>query len=582
MFSALIIDADGSAPNTIKEILAPFGFEFTVTENGPEAVNVARTTAPDLILIRAELPLTSGFSVCNRLRRHAQTRQIPLVIYSSDVSQEVLDQHRKLKTAANEYLKMPLTSDVLLTAVRRFVKIDRGTPPPKEPAPARAAPTPTAQRIESDYRGQQSGSYRIEPTPETRAPSGPTRQARGNAASYPRDDRSPSGGFRAEEPPAAPAEGQGAETGAFRSQREVLALKSALNATKRELLAVNDELEVRERAILDSKRKNRELQAQASEQEAQLLTVQEKLLAAREQVEALSRDKSTLLKREEGLKNRLENTQRKVRELEDELNAAHTQFVEDLKQARLVSAELSAKVDATQRQVAELEQERDGLTAELVKARDRVDELTRKFEASLERVDKLEGDLHKLRADSQAQLELEREQANTALSAAHEANEAAFAQAKLSHAEAIGELTAQLEEVREQAAIEAREAAVTLEQAQAKAQEERERLAQALEEAETSAREEIGRLSEAMTEAEQESRSEIERLKEAMMEAEREAREKAEADAERIAKLESQVEGLTAQLDEARETLAARNEAGARAQQALAVALKLLEHHNLP
>ena len=100
--------------------------------------------------------------------------------------------------------------------------------------------------------------------------------------------------------------------------------------------------------------------------------------------------------------------------------------------------------------------------------------------------------------------------------------------------------------------------------------------------AETSAREEIGRLSEAMTEAEQESRSEIERLKEAMMEAEREAREKAEADAERIAKLESQVEGLTAQLDEARETLAARNEAGARAQQALAVALKLLEHHNLP
>ena len=41
MFSALIIDADGKTPATLKSILAPYGFEFTVTENGPEAVNVS-------------------------------------------------------------------------------------------------------------------------------------------------------------------------------------------------------------------------------------------------------------------------------------------------------------------------------------------------------------------------------------------------------------------------------------------------------------------------------------------------------------------------------------------------------------
>ena len=109
MFSALIIDADGKTPATLKSILAPYGFEFTVTENGPEAVNVARQAAPDIILLRAELPLTTGFSVCNRLRRNEDTRKIPLVLYSSNASDEVIEQHRNLKTHADQYLRLPST-----------------------------------------------------------------------------------------------------------------------------------------------------------------------------------------------------------------------------------------------------------------------------------------------------------------------------------------------------------------------------------------------------------------------------------------------------------------------------------------
>ncbi len=108
MHSALIIDADGKTPATLKNILAPYGFEFTITENGPEAVNVARQAAPDITFLRAELPLTSGFSVCNRLRRHEDTKRIPLIMYSSNVSEDVFEQHRNLKTHADDYLRLPL------------------------------------------------------------------------------------------------------------------------------------------------------------------------------------------------------------------------------------------------------------------------------------------------------------------------------------------------------------------------------------------------------------------------------------------------------------------------------------------
>ena len=123
MFSALIIDADGKTPATLKSILAPYGFEFTVTENGPEAVNVARQAAPDIILLRAELPLTTGFSVCNRLRRNEDTRKIPLILYSSNASDDVIDQHRNLKTHADQYLRLPLDNDRLVGAVKAFLNL---------------------------------------------------------------------------------------------------------------------------------------------------------------------------------------------------------------------------------------------------------------------------------------------------------------------------------------------------------------------------------------------------------------------------------------------------------------------------
>ena len=86
MFSALIIDADEAANASIRSALAPFGFEFTATQDASEAMSLAKTATPDIIFLRVELPNVSGFSVCNKLRRNDDTRYIPLVMYASDVS----------------------------------------------------------------------------------------------------------------------------------------------------------------------------------------------------------------------------------------------------------------------------------------------------------------------------------------------------------------------------------------------------------------------------------------------------------------------------------------------------------------
>jgi len=122
-FSALIIDADEAASSSIRSALAPFGFELTATHDDSEAMSLAKTATPDIIFLRVELPHVSGFSVCNKLRRADETKYIPLVLYASDVSAEIFDQHRKLKTHADDYLVLPFRHGELVAAVRGLMQL---------------------------------------------------------------------------------------------------------------------------------------------------------------------------------------------------------------------------------------------------------------------------------------------------------------------------------------------------------------------------------------------------------------------------------------------------------------------------
>src|SRR5690606_2110738 len=75
--------------------------------------------------------------VCNKLRRNDETRTIPLVMYASDVSTDVFDQHRNLKTHADDYLKLPFGREELVAAVSGLMPLpEPGSAAPPPPGPA--------------------------------------------------------------------------------------------------------------------------------------------------------------------------------------------------------------------------------------------------------------------------------------------------------------------------------------------------------------------------------------------------------------------------------------------------------------
>jgi CheY-like chemotaxis protein len=110
----LIIESDAALAASIAAALYARGAEVALARDAGSAVDAARGARPDGIVLCAELPGGSGFVVCNKLRKEADLRAIPLLLTSAAASEETFEQHRKLKTRADGYLRKPFAIAALI------------------------------------------------------------------------------------------------------------------------------------------------------------------------------------------------------------------------------------------------------------------------------------------------------------------------------------------------------------------------------------------------------------------------------------------------------------------------------------
>ncbi|HEX3345020.1 MAG TPA: response regulator, partial [Polyangiaceae bacterium] len=76
-----------------------------------------------------ELPRMNGFSVCNKLKKDPNLKDVPLVIMSTESSDETFDQHKKLRTRAEDYVHKPIAFGELLQHIQAFVQLGSMRPP---------------------------------------------------------------------------------------------------------------------------------------------------------------------------------------------------------------------------------------------------------------------------------------------------------------------------------------------------------------------------------------------------------------------------------------------------------------------
>jgi CheY-like chemotaxis protein len=119
----LVFESDSAFAGELRSELGKLGCATTIVDDGNLGLQQAGSDRPDLILLSIELPRMNGFSVCNKLKKDPGLKDVPLIIMSSESSDETFEQHKKLRTRAEDYVHKPIAFGELLRHIQGFVEI---------------------------------------------------------------------------------------------------------------------------------------------------------------------------------------------------------------------------------------------------------------------------------------------------------------------------------------------------------------------------------------------------------------------------------------------------------------------------
>ena len=114
--SVAIIDPDTNVASSAEQTFTSAGFAAHVLGDG-DVVEFVRSTNPAVILLNVELQRGSGYSFCNRLKKQADLKGIPIILTSGQETPEAFAQHQRTATAADAYMHKPFSAEQLLDAV---------------------------------------------------------------------------------------------------------------------------------------------------------------------------------------------------------------------------------------------------------------------------------------------------------------------------------------------------------------------------------------------------------------------------------------------------------------------------------
>ena len=113
----LVVEDDHNLLDTLKYNLHKEGYDVVAAIDGAEALDIARSERPDLIILDLMLPKLSGFEVCRILRKDMTTPILMLTAKAEEVDKVV-----GLEIGADDYMTKPFSLRELLARVRAILR----------------------------------------------------------------------------------------------------------------------------------------------------------------------------------------------------------------------------------------------------------------------------------------------------------------------------------------------------------------------------------------------------------------------------------------------------------------------------
>ena len=119
MAKILIAEDEPDIRELVAFILQFAGYDVITGTNGEEAVQLAKSESPDLILLDVRMPRMTGYDACRQIKADPNLKNVPVVFLSAKGQEaEVQD---GMEAGAEEYLLKPFAPDHLTERVRSIL-----------------------------------------------------------------------------------------------------------------------------------------------------------------------------------------------------------------------------------------------------------------------------------------------------------------------------------------------------------------------------------------------------------------------------------------------------------------------------
>ena len=112
----LVVDDSRTALFMVTTILRKERYELVTASDGEQALEMAASERPDLILMDVIMPRKTGFEACRELKRREDTKAIPVILVTTRGEGENVE--AGFQSGCNDYVTKPINAQELLSKVR--------------------------------------------------------------------------------------------------------------------------------------------------------------------------------------------------------------------------------------------------------------------------------------------------------------------------------------------------------------------------------------------------------------------------------------------------------------------------------
>jgi two-component system cell cycle response regulator DivK len=116
----LVVEDQEDNRQILRDLLASAGFRMVEAHDGEQALTVARSERPNVILMDIQLPILDGYEATRSIKRDPELKHIPVIAVTSYALSG--DEERAREAGCDGYVAKPYSPRHLLAKIGQFLE----------------------------------------------------------------------------------------------------------------------------------------------------------------------------------------------------------------------------------------------------------------------------------------------------------------------------------------------------------------------------------------------------------------------------------------------------------------------------